>query len=96
MDRCPLRAASAKAVASPSKAMKFIAGTILLLCPAFAGAQAILEGERFHPVTGSQGMAVTSHTLATEVALEVLKEGGEANKIAPVVHGLSPQPCKYC
>ncbi len=78
MDRRPLRAAPAKAVASPSKAVRFIAGTTLLLCSALAGAEAILEGERFHPVTGSQGMVVTSHTLATEVALEVLKGGGNA------------------
>jgi gamma-glutamyltranspeptidase/glutathione hydrolase len=69
---------SAKALASPSKAVKFIAGTTLLIYSAVAGAQAILEGERFHPVTGGQGMVVTSHTLATEVALEVLKEGGNA------------------
>ena len=78
MDRRPLRAAPAKAVADSSKAMKFIAGIILLCGFALAGAEAILEGERFHPVTGSQGMVVTSHTLATEVALEVLKEGGNA------------------
>jgi gamma-glutamyltranspeptidase/glutathione hydrolase len=44
--------------------------------PAFG--QAILEGERFHPVTATQGMVATSHTLATEVALEVLKNGGNA------------------
>jgi gamma-glutamyltranspeptidase/glutathione hydrolase len=50
----------------------------LLAASAVAGAQAIIEGERFHPVTASQGMVVTSHTLATEVALEVLKEGGNA------------------
>jgi gamma-glutamyltranspeptidase/glutathione hydrolase len=68
----------AKAVASPSTAIQLIAATILLCCSAFASAQAILERERFHPVTGNQGMVVTSHTLATEIALEVLKEGGNA------------------
>ncbi len=78
MDRRPQRVASAKAVAGRSKAVKFITGAILLLSSALAGAQAILEGERFHPVTGSHGMVVTSHTLATEVALEVLKQGGNA------------------
>jgi gamma-glutamyltranspeptidase/glutathione hydrolase len=43
-----------------------------------ANEQAILEGERFHPVQGTQGMVATSHTLATEVALKVLKDGGNA------------------
>ena len=48
----------------------------MLTVPAFG--QAILEGERFHPVTARQGMVATSHTLATEVALQVLKDGGNA------------------
>ena len=82
MDRRPQRVAPAKAVASPSKAVRFIATLAILpailLCTAVAGAEAILEGERFHPVTGSHGMVVTSHTLATEVAVEVLKDGGNA------------------
>ena len=43
-----------------------------------AHADAILEGERFNPVTATQGMVSTSHTLATEVALQVLKDGGNA------------------
>jgi gamma-glutamyltranspeptidase/glutathione hydrolase len=43
-----------------------------------AHANAILEGERFNPVTASQGMVSTSHTLATDVALQVLKDGGNA------------------
>lgn len=43
-----------------------------------AHANAILEGERFNPVTATQGMVSTSHTLATEVALQVLKDGGNA------------------
>jgi len=50
----------------------------LLLGAGNAHAQAILEGERFHPVQGSQGMVATSHTLATEIALNVLKNGGNA------------------
>jgi len=49
---------------------------LFVIGPAFG--QAILEGERFHPVTAKQGMVATSHTLATEVALEVLKNGGNA------------------
>jgi gamma-glutamyltranspeptidase/glutathione hydrolase len=43
-----------------------------------AHADAILEGERFNPVTATQGMVSTSHTLATDVALQVLKDGGNA------------------
>ena len=78
MDRRPLRVAQVKAVAGGSKAIRFIVVTALLCGSALAGAQAILEGERFHPVTGSHGMVVTSHTLATEVALAVLKKGGNA------------------
>ncbi|PSF04580.1 gamma-glutamyltransferase [Marinobacter fuscus] len=50
----------------------------LLIGTAPASAQAILEGERFHPAPGTQGMVSTSHTLATEVALKVLEDGGNA------------------
>lgn len=39
---------------------------------------AIIEGERMTPVPGKDGMVVTSHFLATESALEVLKNGGNA------------------
>ncbi|MGO1462734.1 MAG: gamma-glutamyltransferase [Marinobacter sp.] len=48
----------------------------ILATPALS--QAILEGERFHPTSASQGMVATSHTLATKVALNVLKDGGNA------------------
>lgn len=50
----------------------------LLMVTAQASNRAILEGERFHPAQGHQGMVATSHSLATGVALTVLKNGGNA------------------
>ena len=50
----------------------------LILPAGNSSAQAILEGERFHPVQGDQGMVATSHTLASETALRVLRNGGNA------------------
>ena len=58
--------------------MRIIVLLLLMTCLPTVWAQAILEGERFHPVQGEHGMVATSHSLATEVALEVLKEGGNA------------------
>ncbi|MGM0952564.1 MAG: gamma-glutamyltransferase [Pseudomonadota bacterium] len=50
----------------------------LILPAGNSSAQAILEGERFHPVQGDQGMVATSHTLASEIAQQVLRNGGNA------------------
>jgi gamma-glutamyltranspeptidase/glutathione hydrolase len=50
----------------------------ILLSAASAQGQAILSGDRSVPVEAKNGMVVTSHILATEVAMEVLKNGGNA------------------
>ena len=50
----------------------------ILFSAVSAQGQAILSGDRSVPVEAKNGMVVTSHTLATEVALEVLKKGGNA------------------
>lgn len=54
-----------------------IAGLILLFTT-MAYSTAIIEGERAHPVQGKDGMVVTSHFIATQSALEVLRNGGNA------------------
>ncbi|WP_163337641.1 gamma-glutamyltransferase [Desulfopila sp. IMCC35008] len=60
-----------------STAAAILGGTVLFLCqPAYSAA--ILEGERMHPVEARNGMVVTSHFLATQSALEVLEQGGNA------------------
>lgn len=58
--------------------MRTIVFFLLMSFVSGAWAQAILEGERFHPVEARHGMVATSHTLATEIALDVLKSGGNA------------------
>jgi gamma-glutamyltranspeptidase/glutathione hydrolase len=58
------------------RALILVMSLTTLATPVFG--QAILEGERFHPVSAHHGMVVTSHTLATEVALKVLQDGGNA------------------
>ncbi len=56
-------------------ALTFMMG--LMMSP-IIHAQAILEGDRSVSVESKSGMVVTSHTLATKDALEVLKNGGNA------------------
>ncbi|APE29993.1 gamma-glutamyltransferase [Halomonas aestuarii] len=54
-----------------------LAGT-LLFAPTLFAQPAILEGERFHPEEGARGMVATSHFLASQVAHDVLADGGNA------------------
>ena len=71
-----MKKVSSKPVRFNQKAL-FVLLSILLSAFSAQG-QAILSGDRSVPVEAKNGMVVTSHTLATEVALEVLKKGGNA------------------
>jgi gamma-glutamyltranspeptidase/glutathione hydrolase len=53
-------------------------GIAILLSVQLVCGAPLIEGERMHPVQGAGGMVVTSHFLATESAIEVLREGGNA------------------
>jgi len=60
-----------------SLAFGLLAGT-LSFAPGIFAQEAILEGERFHPEVGTQGMVATSHFLASQVSHDVLAAGGNA------------------
>ncbi len=78
MDKAPQRQIKGTRLKRRSESLSAIALTLTLFIASPVFGQAILEGERFHPAVATQGMVSTSHTLATDVALQVLKEGGNA------------------
>ena len=55
-----------------------IAIFVTSMTPLASAQEAILEGERFHPEVGTRGMVATSHFLASQVARDVLANGGNA------------------
>tara|TARA_R110002050_G_scaffold57423_5_gene129356 strand:+ start:277785 stop:279506 length:1722 start_codon:yes stop_codon:yes gene_type:complete len=59
--------------------LKFIVLSIVFnLTHVQANDEAILAGQRAEPVTAQTAMVVTSHHLASNIALDILKEGGNA------------------
>ena len=55
-----------------------VTGIMLLFFSLTVHSASILEGQRMSPAQGRGGMVVTSHFLATQSALDVLKKGGNA------------------
>ncbi|MBW4936229.1 gamma-glutamyltransferase [Marinobacter sp. F4206] len=78
MDSAPQRQTRKTRLRTRSGGLRVIAFILSITAAIPASGQAILEGERFHPVVAQHGMVATSHALATEVALQVLKDGGNA------------------
>ena len=78
MDKPPQRQFNGTCLRRQSGPLSTIALAFALFTSGPANGQAILEGERFHPAVATHGMVATSHTLATSVALQVLKDGGNA------------------
>ncbi|MEX2475428.1 gamma-glutamyltransferase [Marinobacter sp.] len=78
MDRHLLRGLPEHASQGRSLAARAGFALVLLVFTTALQAQAILEGERHHPEEGRHGMVVTSHDLATDAALRVLKNDGNA------------------
>lgn len=60
-----------------SLVLGLLAGSLSFTSSIFAQ-EAILEGARFHPEVGTQGMVATSHFLASQVSHDVLAAGGNA------------------
>ncbi len=54
-----------------------VGGAVILVSQTGFSA-AIIEGQRMHPVEAKNSMVVTSHVLATQSALAVLEQGGNA------------------
>lgn len=78
MDRYLHRGHPHRPASGRSPASRWMVACALLVIAGTAQAQAILEGARHHPAEGRYGMVATSHHLATDVAVEVLQQGGNA------------------